>query len=249
MPDLDGVAMGVLRRRGVAAADMAALGAAAEMEPPAAGCQALDAAGAARAGWRDRSRRRRSWRSSYDPRNRARARWEPPFHPNRWMRGHAPRRCFRHAALGASPHEHDVHGHDQRRHPRLEAGLDAVRAAEGARRRAQRRLHRARRRRLLGDELLRRPDRDPEHRQDRGRRRALHAVAHDGALLADALVPADRPQPHSQQHGLHHRGARSASRTPAARSRPRTGCSPRSSASAAGTPTWSASGTSAPTTR
>ena len=36
--------------------------------------------------------------------------------------------------------------------------------------------------------------------------RALHAVAHDGAVLADALVPADRAQPHAQQHGLHHRG-------------------------------------------
>ena len=68
------------------------------------------------------------------------------------------------------------------------------------------RLHRARRRRLLRHELLRRPDRDAEHRQDRRRRRALHAVAHDGALLADPLVPADRAQPHPQQHGLHHRG-------------------------------------------
>ena len=37
-------------------------------------------------------------------------------------------------------------------------------------------------------------------------RRALHAVPHDGALLADALVPAHRAQPHAQQHGLHHRG-------------------------------------------
>ena len=36
--------------------------------------------------------------------------------------------------------------------------------------------------------------------------RALHAVAHDRAVLADPLVPADRPQPHAQQHGLHHRG-------------------------------------------
>ena len=36
--------------------------------------------------------------------------------------------------------------------------------------------------------------------------RALHAVAHDGAVLADALVPADRAQPHAQQHGVHHRG-------------------------------------------
>ena len=94
----------------------------------------------------------------------------------------------------------------QRRHPRLGAGLDAVRAAEGAGRRAERRLHRARRRRLLGDELLRRPDRDAEHRPDRRRGRALHAVAHHRAVLADPLVPADRPQPHAQQHGLHHRG-------------------------------------------
>ena len=46
--------------------------------------------------------------------------------------------------------------------------------------------------------LLRRPDPDAQHRQDRGRRRALHAVAHHGALLADALVPAHRPQPHAQ---------------------------------------------------
>ena len=36
--------------------------------------------------------------------------------------------------------------------------------------------------------------------------RPLHAVPHDGAVLADALVPADRAQPHAQQHGVHHRG-------------------------------------------
>ena len=36
--------------------------------------------------------------------------------------------------------------------------------------------------------------------------RPLHAVPHDRAVLADPLVPADRPQPHAQQHGLHHRG-------------------------------------------
>ena len=54
--------------------------------------------------------------------------------------------------------------------------------------------------------LLRRPDPDAQHRQDRRRRRALHAVAHHGAVLADALVPADRPQPHAQLDGLHHRG-------------------------------------------
>ena len=37
-------------------------------------------------------------------------------------------------------------------------------------------------------------------------RGALHAVAHDGAVLADAVVPADGPQPHAQQHGVHHGG-------------------------------------------
>ena len=37
-------------------------------------------------------------------------------------------------------------------------------------------------------------------------RGALHAVAHDGAVLADAVVPADGPQSHAQQHGVHHRG-------------------------------------------
>ena len=70
----------------------------------------------------------------------------------------------------------------------------------------KRRLHRARRRRLLGARLLRRAGRHAEHRPDRRGRRALHAVAHDRALLADALLPADGPQPHPQQHGLHHRG-------------------------------------------
>ena len=31
-------------------------------------------------------------------------------------------------------------------------------------------------------------------------------VAHHRAVLPHPLVPADRPQPHPQQHGLHHRG-------------------------------------------
>ena len=34
----------------------------------------------------------------------------------------------------------------------------------------------------------------------------VHELPHDGALLADALVPADGPQPHDERHGLHHRG-------------------------------------------
>ena len=67
-------------------------------------------------------------------------------------------------------HGRAVQGQDQRRHPRLGAGLVAVRAAEGARGRAERGLRRARRRRLLGDGVLRRADRDAEHRPDRRRR-------------------------------------------------------------------------------
>ena len=75
-------------------------------------------------------------------------------------------------------------------------------------------------------EPLRRADPDAEHRPDRRRGPALHAVPHDGALLADPLVPAHRAQPHAQQHGLHHRGRDRASRTRAAPSRPRTAMLP-----------------------
>ena len=67
-------------------------------------------------------------------------------------------------------------------------------------------VHRPRRCRLLGDELLRRADRDAEHRSDRRERCPLHAVPHHRALLADPVLPAHRAQPHPQQHGLHHRG-------------------------------------------
>ena len=80
-------------------------------------------------------------------------------------------------------------------------------------------------------------------------RRPLHAVPHDGALLADALVPPHRPQPHAEQHGLHHRGG---DRVPERERHDPAGerdALRRSSASAAGTPTWSASGTSARPTR
>ena len=71
---------------------------------------------------------------------------------------------------------------------------------------SQRPVHRARRRGLLGDVLLRRADRHAQSRQDRRRGRPVHAVAHDRPVLAHALVSADRAQSHPQQHGLHHRG-------------------------------------------
>ena len=41
----------------------------------------------------------------------------------------------------------------------------------------------------------------------------LHELAHDGAVLADPLVAADRAQPHDQRHGLHRGGDDAASRT------------------------------------
>jgi hypothetical protein len=48
--------------------------------------------------------------------------------------------------------------------------------------------------------------RDPDD-AEAGRRRAdLQKVPHDGALLADACVVADRPQPHDGRHGLRRRG-------------------------------------------
>ena len=86
------------------------------------------------------------------------------------------------------------------------AGLGAVRAAEGARGCAERRVHHARRRRLLRDERLRRPDRHAEHRPHRGGRGEVHAVPHHRAVLAHALVSAHRAQPHTQLDGVHHRG-------------------------------------------
>ena len=157
------------------------------------------------------------------------------------------------AAPASIGHQGETRSHEQTSFRAPSTSTSATRSPTGRRSQPpkapdgapERRLHRARRRRLLGDELLRRADRHAEHRPHRGRRRALHAVAHDRALLADPLLPADRAQPHPQQHGLHHRGGRRAIPTPAAPSRPRTACCPRSWASSAGTPTWSASGTSA----
>ncbi len=108
--------------------------------------------------------------------------------------------------LEGESHDRSLQGCRQRRRPRLDAGLGAVRAATGARRGAERRVHRARRRGLLGDELLRRADRHAEHRQDRRRRGAVSAVAHDGVVLTDPVVSVDRSQSHAQQHGVHHRG-------------------------------------------
>ena len=83
---------------------------------------------------------------------------------------------------------------------------DALHAAGGARGRAERPVHRARRRRVLGHGAVGRADRDAEHHAARRDGAHLHQLAHDRAVLADPLVAADRPQPHDQRHGLHRRG-------------------------------------------
>ena len=142
-----------------------------------------------------------------------------------------------------------VQGHDQHRHQGLDARLGAVRAADRPRGNAERALRRPRRRRLLGNGVVRRADRDAEHQADRRPRPALHELPHDGALLADTLVPADRAQPHDELDGVHHRGR---VRLPE-RERPHPGRvrdDPRDSRRARlATRTSSASGTSAPRTR
>ena len=77
----------------------------------------------------------------------------------------------------------------------------------------------------------------------------VHELPHDGAVLADPLVPADRPQPHDQRHGAASPRRRPGSRTRTGTSRSSARTSPRCSASGAGTRTWSGSGTCAPRTR
>ena len=77
----------------------------------------------------------------------------------------------------------------------------------------------------------------------------VHELPHHRALLADPVVPADRPQPHHERHGLHHRGADGLPERERAHPVRVRATSPRCWASRAGTRTWSASGTCAPRTR
>ena len=72
--------------------------------------------------------------------------------------------------------------------------------------RAQRAVHRAGRHGLRPARLLRQPDQDAEPRRARQGRPALQQHAHDGAVLADPLVHADRPQPPLERDVVHHRG-------------------------------------------
>ena len=76
------------------------------------------------------------------------------------------------------------------------------RAKAGA---AQRPLHRPRRHGVRSPGLLRWPRAHAAHRPARRGRPALLEHAHDGPLLADALVHPHRPQPSLERHGGDHR--------------------------------------------
>ena len=93
-----------------------------------------------------------------------------------------------------------------RRHRAHDRRVVACMAAAAARpqRRAERRVRRARRRRLRAAVRVRRAGRHAEHRPRRGQRPALREHAHDGAVLADALVHPDRAQPPLQRRGGDH---------------------------------------------
>ena len=84
---------------------------------------------------------------------------------------------------------------------------ELLRVSAAARGRAERRDDRARRRRVRPARLLRLRHRDAEHRRARRGRPALQPLPRHRAVLADARLPAHRPQPPRRRHGLPHRRA------------------------------------------
>ena len=92
---------------------------------------------------------------------------------------------------------------------------------------AERPLHRHRRHRLRPARLLRLADPHAKHRQAGEERAAVQQHAHDGALLAVALLHPDRAQPSLERDVLHHRGFDRVSRAAMARYRSRTDSCPR----------------------
>ena len=91
-----------------------------------------------------------------------------------------------------------VRWRDQPRHPGLDPGLDAVARRPGAGGRAERPDRPLRRHRPRGVVAVRRADPDADDGPASGGRADLLAVAHDGAVRADALVLPDRAQPPSE---------------------------------------------------
>ena len=79
--------------------------------------------------------------------------------------------------------------------------LGAVPAPEGARRRAERAADLLGRRRLRHDGRLRRAGRSAEHAPDRRHGRALLELPHDGPVLADPRLAAQRPQRDLERDG------------------------------------------------
>ena len=128
----------------------------------------------------------------------------------------------------------DFPGPDGPHDRRIRAGV--ARAGPRQDRRAERAVHRARRHRLRSARLLRLADQHAEHRQAGAERPALHQHAHHRAVLAVALVHADRAQSPLQRHGVHHRGLDRLSRRATARSRSRTASCPRCCCSTATPP-------------
>ena len=98
-----------------------------------------------------------------------------------------------------------------------------------ARRRAERRRRAARRRRLRAVRLLRLRHRHADVRPLGGERAPLLQLPHHRAVLADAGVPADRPQPPLAAAWRASSSSPPASPATTRRSRRRTGSSPRSS--------------------
>ena len=113
----------------------------------------------------------------------------------------------------------------------------------GARGCAERAVHHHRRHRVRVDRAVRRADPDAEHRPAGRRRAAVHQLHHDGVVLADAVVPGDRPQPPLGGDGEHPRAGHrlpGLQRPPAAEQGRRsrrccTSTATRASASASGT--------------
>ena len=87
--------------------------------------------------------------------------------------------------------------------PRCEVPADRAAAAAGGR--AERPDRPDRRRRLRRVERVRRPVPDADGRAPGRRRAEVHALPHDGAVLADARGAAVGPQPPHGRHGRDHR--------------------------------------------
>ena len=115
------------------------------------------------------------------------------------------------AAGGRGPARHPAHPRrparraDDVRRQGSRHQLSADQGCASAGERAQRARHPDRRRRLRRQQRLRRAVPDAQLREAGLGRLEVHAVAHHGAVLADAPGAAHRPQPSLGRHGQHHR--------------------------------------------